>query len=180
MKRRPAFREGDLLFRFRGHAERLDLQGVPLPQGMSFVDFVVEEDARLLLVEAKDPSDPTIPPGRRQDEQQAFRAKLLGDTLINQELVPKARDSYSFLHLMARDDRPFIYVVVLGLKAYPDEQALLVGFKDRLLRRLRQEADRPWTRHYVADCLVLTPESWPQAFTRHRLSRSSNAASHNT
>jgi hypothetical protein len=32
---------------------------------------------------------------------------------------------------MKRDSKPFLYVVVFGLERFPNEKALLMGFKDR-------------------------------------------------
>jgi hypothetical protein len=93
---------------------------------------------------------------------------MRGKTLIHEELVPKARDSYTFLHLMDRiRDRPLILIFLLGLET--TEPALLGPFKDKLLQRLRKEADRPWLIKYVTDCVVLTPSSWPDKFPQYPL-----------
>ena len=106
-------REGELQFEFSGatSVERLDVQGQPRPQGMALVDFVVEEHSRTLLIEIKDPSQQPVP----DTERRRFIRAMQHQTLIHEELVPKARDSYTFLHLMERDTQPFVYVVVLGL-----------------------------------------------------------------
>src|SRR5215831_18246032 len=106
-------REGELQFEFSGatSVERLDVQGQPRPQGMALVDFVVEENSRTLLIEIKDPSQQPVP----ETERRRFIRDMQHQALIHEELVPKARDSYTFLHLMERDTQPFVYVVVLGL-----------------------------------------------------------------
>lgn len=165
--------EGELEFDFRGahDVERLDEQGVPMPRGMSLVDFVVEERGRLLLIEVKDPSQ------RRATakERKSFARRMCGEELINETLVPKARDSYTFLHLMRRDGRPFVFVAVLGVANMPQDKALLVGFKDRLLKRIRQEARDPWKRQYVADCVVVTPDTWQTAFPQYPMVRRSGS-----
>lgn len=166
--------EGDFRLGFGASADRLNGKGKRLPVGLKLVDFVVEEKERTLLVEIKDPSEPGIPPQHRARQRASFQERLLGNELIAHELVPKARDSYLFLHLMARDANPFVYVVLLGMRAFPSEDALLLGFKERLLRRLRQEADQPWKRRYVRDCLVLTERLWPKAFPKYALSRVSS------
>ena len=167
--------EGGFCFGFTGSVDRLDEPGRRQPVGLSLVDFVVEQRERFLLIEVKDPSDPGIPPEHRARQQKKFQQKLRSDELIARSLVPKARDSYLFLHLMKRDTKPFVYVVLLGLSACGVEPALLVAFKDRLLGRLRREADRPWERRYVRDCIVLTEASWSSAFPDYRLSRASAA-----
>ena len=137
-------------------AERLDEQGRPAPVGMSFVDFVVHEEDRVLLVEVKDPQG--APEQRREKEIERFVQELRRKTLVNEIFVPKARDSYTYLHLMERDDKPFVYVVVLGIG--PGDPALLLDLKKRILGRLRHEAEEPWKRVYISDCVVLTPDSW--------------------
>lgn len=165
----PPVREGELEFEFSGAArvERLDQQGIPLPQGMQLVDFVVEEQHRTLLIEVKDPSQSAVP----ERERRSFAKKMRQNTLIHQELVPKARDSYTYLHLMANDSKPFLFVVVLGLEELPDQVALLAPFKDRLLGRLRHEAEEPWLRQYVTDCIVVTPDLWSTHFPDYALTR---------
>jgi hypothetical protein len=140
------------------------------------VDFVVEEDHRLLMIEVKDPS--CKPKGVNVAAETAlvksraeFVKKVQNDTLIAQELTPKARDSYSYLHLMKRDDKPILYAFLLGAEKLTLDAALLMGFKDRLLARLRQETDQPWMRQYVTDCVVLTEQTWSLAFPQYPLSR---------
>ena len=83
--------EGELEFDFGRSRScfRLDEQGVPLPVGMSFVDFVVEDGDKYLLVEVKDPSDRSL----SEDERRDYANRLRGEELIHQKLTPKARDS---------------------------------------------------------------------------------------
>jgi len=147
--------------------QRLDQQGKRLPIGMRLVDFVIEEDTRVLLLEITDPSHPNVP----AQERTKFIRSLHGDNLINEELVPKARDSYTYLHLMERDDKPFVFVALMGLEAVPVDPILLPNFNDRLLARLRQETDEPWRREYVTDCVVVTIETWNSGFPQYPLRR---------
>lgn len=163
--------EGDLRFTLTGHddtsARKLDVQGQVLPHGMSLVDFAVTEDKRVLLVEVKDPSQF----GATPPERQRFVQSLARDSLINEHLVPKMRDSYCFLHLMKQDVQPCLAVVLLGLDACAHDPALLLPFKEHLLARLRQEADMPWERHYVSDCVVLTTQNWGTVFPDYPIER---------
>ncbi len=163
------FVEGELEFDFRGAraVERLDEQGSPIPQGMSLVDFVVEERGRILLIEVKDPSQQGVPNGNMRD----FIRQMQSGKLINEKLVPKARDSYSFLHLMRRDSRPFIFVAVLGLDALTGKKPNLLSLKDKLANRIRHEAREPWKRRYIDDCVVVTPDTWKNAFPNYSLAR---------
>ena len=62
------FVESGMEFDFTGAiaAERLDDRDGARPPGKA-VDFVVEEDARVLLVEVKNPSPPSVPPRKRAE-----------------------------------------------------------------------------------------------------------------
>ncbi len=166
-----SFQEGELCFEFKVPAEKFDEEGKARPHGMSFVDFVIFEKERMLLLEVKDPSVSAIPKQHKSSQQRKFANKILSGQLIAEELVPKARDSYCLLHLMKRDNQPLVFVVLLGLSALPREKALLTGFKDRLLARLRQETDLPWKREYVEDCIVVSEQNWATIFPNHRLRR---------
>ena len=163
------FKEGELVFQFHGaeKVEKLDEEGIPKPSGMKLVDFVVEEDTRTLLIEVKDPSARTVPGHQREK----YAKKFNGNELISDQLVPKARGSYTYLHLMKRDSKPFLYVVVFGLERFPNEKALLMGFKDRLLQRIRNEGKEPWKRQYIKGCIVVTCDNWNNLFKNYPLLR---------
>ena len=170
-------RENELEFDFLDlPSERLDDKDKAQPHGLQLVDFLLEEPDRLIMVEIKDPS--CKPKGNNEKaiagikvQRQEFTAKINNGNLINHELVPKARDSYTYIHLMARDVKPILYVVLLGADELNLDDASLTRFKEELLTRLRQEADKPWARKYVVDCLVLTVKTWPLAFPQYSLAR---------
>ncbi|ESX84907.1 hypothetical protein NKH92_24550 [Mesorhizobium sp. M0871] len=140
----------------------LDQQGIRLPQQMKFVDLVIERDQDVLLVEIKDPSISRCP----DDERQRYFKRLADNTVLKEELTPKARDSYTFLHLMERDGKPIKFVVLIGLDAFDHEKqkALLAGFKDRLFADIKCETDTPWRRQHIADCVVLSVDIWNKTF----------------
>lgn len=79
------------------------------------------------------------------------------DELTHQNLAPKARSSYGFLHLMGRDEKRMRFVVVLGAERLSIQPALLLQLTDRLRKRLAHEADQPWHREYIANCAVVNP-----------------------
>ena len=56
---------------------------------MALVDFAVEENSRTLLVEVRDPSQQPVP----ERERQRFISTMQHQTLIHDDLVPKARDA---------------------------------------------------------------------------------------
>ena len=176
MKLYRAEKNADLEFSFPDEAiwEELDKQGVKLPVQMKFVDLVIERDNDILLVEIKDPSNKRAPP----DERAKYFKSLLDNSILTQELTPKARSSYTFLHLMERDTKPLKYVVLIGLDAYDpvQQKALLTGFKDRLLADIRCETDTPWRRQHIADCVVLSVDIWNKTFAEWPVTRVVEAA----
>lgn len=176
MRLYKAEENAELLFEFPDEVvwDELDKQGVKLPVRMKFVDLVIERDADVLLVEIKDPSHSKSP----DKERNSYLKRLSDNSVLTQELTPKARDSYLFLHLMERDGKPFKYIVLVGLDAFdPSQQkAVLTGFKDRLMADIRCEAYEAWKRRHIADCAVLSVETWNQNFPTWPVTRSAAAA----
>lgn len=161
--------EGELTFEFPAdwQVERFDEPGATLPWGMKPVDFIVEFADRLVLIEIKDPSH-TRAPGKNRD---AFVRKMQTDELTHEELVPKARTTYGYLHLMNRDDREMQYVVAIGADALSLQPPLVMHLTDRLRRRLKHEAAQPWARPYIAAAQVITVADLPRVLpglTVHR------------
>ncbi|MCG7867604.1 MAG: hypothetical protein JAY74_14745 [Candidatus Thiodiazotropha taylori] len=176
MKRYKAEKNAELLFEFPDDVkwDELDRQGVKLPVRMKFVDIVIERDDDILLVEIKDPSNSKSPDKERNN----YFKRLSDNSVLTQELTPKARDSYTFLHLMKRDGKPFKYIVLIGLDAFDpmQQKAVLTGFKDRLMADIRCEAYEAWKRKHINDCAVLSVETWNQAFPDWPIMRQAAAA----
>lgn len=149
--------EGELIFDFSTakRAEKLDTPGEQIPVGMSFVDFVVDRGRDVLLIEVKDPSHSEATEKAREE----FIKTLRGKELLN-ALVPKCRDSYTYLHLMKEDTKPFLYIVLIAIENTSVDVSLLLPLKDKLLSRLRHEAREPWKREYVRDCQILDVQTW--------------------
>jgi len=166
----------DLQFSFPDELkwDELDKQGVKLPVNMKFVDLVIERENEVLLVEIKDPSHSNSP----DLEQKKYYKRLADNSVLTQELTPKVRDSYLFLHLMERDNKPFKYIVLIGLDAFDADlqKGLLSGFKDRLLTDIRCEAYEAWKRQHIADCAVLSVESWNKKFPEWPITRLAGVA----
>ncbi len=147
--------EGELCFSFPAHleVEFFDRRGRSFPHGVRPVDFIVSDGKTLYQIEVKDPSCSQVP----ESERAGFLKKMRTRELTHEELVPKARGTYTYLHLMERDDRPMVYVVVIGIERLSIQPLLLMQLRDRLAARLRREADEPWKRVYLSDCVVITP-----------------------
>ena len=176
MKLYKAETNADLEFSFPDELqwEELDRQDARLPMGMSFVDLIIDREKDLLLVEIKDPSNSSTPDKERK---KYLANKLSNNELIKQELTPKIRDSYTYIHLMERDIKPIIYIVLLGLDAFDDsvQKGILTNFKDRLLQNICNECEQPWKRDYVKDCVVLSVDGWNRTFKDWTIRRLSNA-----
>ncbi len=160
-------RERDWEFDFAAAsaAEKLDQQGVPLPEGMRLVDFAVLEATRMLLIEVKDPSAGAGDP-------YAYAQQLKANTLIKQKLTPKARDSYTYLHLMERDGHPFTFIVAIGLDALHLDEMALLALRERLVARIKQEGHQPWRRTYIAECVIVRLTDWNTRFPHYPATRS--------
>lgn len=161
----------ELVFHFPHglNQEELDKQGVKLPVQMKLVDLVIERENDILLVEIKDPSHSRS----QEQDRKNYKNRLKNNSILTQELTPKARDSYLYLHLMERDNKPFKYIVLLGLDAFDSEfqKVLMSNFKDRLLADIRNESFEAWKRKHIDDCIVLSLESWNQTFPEWLLRR---------
>jgi len=155
--------------------EELDKKGLQIPRGMSLVDLVIEREHDVLLVEIKDPSHSGAP----QSERDKYIQRLLNNSLISEELVPKVRDSYTYLHLMKRDNKPFKYIVLLGLDAFDEKsrKGVLASLKDRLFYQVKKEADIPWRREHISDCIILTIDTWNNIFTDWPITRTGEVSS---
>jgi hypothetical protein len=171
MKNYRAEENAELLFSFPDELnwDELDKQGVKLPVRMKFVDLVIERESDILLIEIKDPSHSKS----AEKDKNVYLKRLSDNSVLTQELTPKVRDSYIYLHLMERDGKPFKYIVLLGLDAFDSvrQKAILTGFKDRLLADIRCESYEAWRRKHIADCAVLSVDGWNQFFPEWPLQR---------
>jgi hypothetical protein len=171
MQTYKAEENAELLFEFPDDLkwDELDKQGVKLPVRMKFVDLVIERDDDILLIEIKDPSHSKSP----DKERNSYLKRLRDNSILAQELTPKARDSYLYLHLMERDTKPFKYIVLLGLDTFNFEiqKGILGDFKDRLLADIRCESYEAWKRKHITDCVVLSVNVWNKKFPEWSVTR---------
>jgi hypothetical protein len=139
------FTEGRLKFSFSGvmNYERFDPKGKKTGQGLKKVDFIVEEEACLWLIEVK-------------SEENRSVSDMLNDKHIYKIFVPKARDTYTCLHLMERDNKPFNYIVVFDdIDFHYSDYPKLERMKGRLYERLAHELDTPWKRQYIKEAFIV-------------------------
>jgi len=163
--------EKELVFNFPDDLtwNELDVQGRKIPKGMALVDLVIERESDCLLVEIKDPSNSTAP----EKERNNYLKRLQNNSVLKEELVPKVRDSYTHEHLMERDQKPFVYIVLIGLDSFSQsvQTGLLSTFGDRLHNAIRNESDTPWIREHISQCTVLSIPMWNRRFKDWQVSR---------
>ncbi len=142
--------------------ERLDEQGKQIPVGMSLADLVITEDDYTYIIEIKDFSCTTASETRKKTDIKSLKSH----DLISNKLTPKARDSYTFLHLMERIKRKIIYIVLLGLDDIEqlNNEVFLGTYKEKLLENIRKEADEPWKNKHITDCIVCSLDTWNEHF----------------
>lgn len=157
-------REGRYEFDFTNSLRAIawDGPGTPVPETMKKVDFVVEEPARWLLVEVKDPSNPNT----SETQRQAFLHRLKSKAFVNDTLVPKCRDTWTYMHLMLMDPKPIHYVVVITLFWNRQPDRLMIVQK-LLRKRLKKEGKEKWKRPYVQECVVLNISGWHKKFPEY-------------
>jgi hypothetical protein len=153
--------EGQLEFTFPAAwgVTVFDAPGTIIPKGIQPVDFVVDRGNDVLLIEVKDPSHTRAP----HAERARFLSIMQSQELTNEQLVPKARTSWSYLHLMGlHRQKPLIFIAVIGTENLSIEPMLLQGLTDRLNQRLQHEADDPWVIQYVQSGIVVAAMDLPQ------------------
>jgi hypothetical protein len=151
--------EDQLEFDFRAAISsiKFDDRTHGLSHCMNAVDFIVETDPMLYMIEVKDLDNPNVPPKNAQD----YYKELLSGKLISNQLVPKARDSYLYNYLLDRlPVKPRIYIALIAFSALqPAELSLLSGMLQNTLP-LRGPFQQPWSRPYFDACIVMDLPTW--------------------
>ena len=98
---KPEWCESDLYFDFSQARQVIKLDDQVAAAGLTHllkggVDFVVEWDTQLWLLEIKDPESGAIPEQHREKQRQRFLADIVSQSLIERHLFPKLRDSLIF------------------------------------------------------------------------------------
>ena len=162
--------EGQLEFTFPAAwgVTVFDAPGTIIPKGIQPVDFVVDRGHDVLLIEVKDPSNTHAP----ATERARFLRIMESQELTNEQLVPKARTSWSYLHLMGlHRQKRLTFIAVIGTENLSIEPILLLGLTDRLNRRLQHEADHPWVIPDVQSGVLVAAVDLPQVLPGVRVRR---------
>ena len=94
-------------------ARKFDGSNHGLSHCMKAVDFIVELDDKLLYIEVKDFQHPDAIPENLAENLE----KIRNDALINNELIPKYRDSFIYEYCLKNTEKPIYYLVLIGLES---------------------------------------------------------------
>lgn len=159
-------KEGQLVFDFTAalSAEHLDEEAGKMAHCMKAADFVVEWPDDFWFVEVKDPSNSKIPREFRDQRLEAFMVKINNETLFSNELGPKIKDSFLYLHLCKKlPSKPMKYMVLLAI-GNPDPGLLLASMDALKLSSCLLGPDRSaWDNNYLEDVLVFNELTWNES-----------------
>jgi len=149
----PRFLESDLIIDFPDDVNVVQLEKeTEKVHGMQPVDFIFTHGDHTILLEIKN------------FRQRSDIKKITSETLAKQEIVPKARDSYSYLHLMLRDHNDFFLVFLFDSPLIEYIRPLLPVLNSSINRYLMKEAPEPWKRQYIKRSVIMTPENFTTYF----------------
>lgn len=131
---------------------------------MKRVDFIIENDDKVIFLEVKDPD---MPGANNPDK---LKQDLQGDKLIP-ELAGKYRDSLLFTHLRGGFDKPIHYVVLISMACLDD--ALIVRKMDELKSAI-PISNRQWQQNSANSCVILKLEAYKRAFGDQSVWRASD------
>lgn len=178
-------REGALDFDFSCAvaAQQFDDHGRGAPglsHCMKAVDFIVETDARLLLIEVKDFDDPqaqlaTLTRPQITEEIQAQLEALQRGKWTLSVFVQKCRDTLLYQWGTQQLDftnprKPITYCVVIAAARLSLTDLLMEQDRLRHALPLVGPKDMPW-RKPVEDCLVFSLDTWNRHFANFPVSR---------
>ena len=132
---------------------------------MKCVDFLVEWQHEVWLIEVKDPENPNIPKHYRSREYKRFVSTLYSEKLFSQELGPKGKDSFLYLYLSGKlVDKSLKYFVLLGLDSFSASQLLPLNTPLRRSICMSGPGDKTWTNPYFESALVFNIRNWNSYF----------------
>ncbi len=182
-------REGTLEFDFSAalHAYKFDdhTHGV---DPMRKVDFIVEWEDEIWLLEVKDPEDSTLSPRRRASIRRKHRRNLnlknmaSNDTRLKNLAVydeklmvgygEKARDSFLYLYLRGQmQHKPLKFIVLIGMEQLSTR--ILSTATKGLTRSCALEGPfrKGWTQAYFSSAQVLNLSEWQTIYPRVPIKR---------
>lgn len=157
------YEEGGRTFDFRRavHSEKFDDNRHRLSHCMSAVDFVVELEKALLLIEVKNVNRGI----RAQNDCAKYLRKIAEGSPFIDPLVRKFRDTLLYLHCEERVVKPIRCIVYLELPKdakYP--LAPLTSLLSNSLPLLGTKRTGRWKRELAESAAILDRETWNRIF----------------
>jgi len=143
----PIFESG-MSFSFSADAkdEKIDGGRANGVVGLKLVDFIFRHKNDMVFLEVKGSMNTDfLKPGAKKDHEE-FLDKVKNGSLAQEELIPKCRGTYLFMHLMDELDGKIPAFAVLP---EPFDTADLMRIKDKMERLIAHEAPKPWKRKYA-------------------------------
>ncbi len=164
--------EDHLEFDFRTaiHSRRFDDDETHgLSHCMKRVDFIVETEASVFFIEVKDLDHPHA----RPENIQEFLRELRSESMIANKLVPKARDSFLFNHLLNRlpAGKTRIYIVVIASSQLLTPELLTITDSLKRYLPLVGPFQKSWLQPYFDSCFVTNLSEWNRALRQFPLQR---------
>jgi len=164
-----AFTEGNLRIAFpRGARVRKfdDPKSHGLSHCMKAVDFIVEEDDRILFIEFKDLEHPEAPEENRRKDFEKLQSGNLAE-----DLKYKYRDTFLYEWASDNVNKPIHYLVIVALGKLTGPE--LLSQTDELKRKLPLNGppSGKWKRSIVKNCTVFNIETWNKHRPRFPLTR---------
>ena len=136
---------------------------------MKRVDFIIETADTIIFIEIKDPDNPKARPVNVSQ----FLQQLRSNSLITNALVPKARDSFLYNHLLNRlpPGKARIYIVLIACANLlpPELLALTDSLKQHL--PLVGPFKQTWSQLYFDSCFVTNFSRWNRTFPQFPVTR---------
>lgn len=134
---------------------------------MKSVDFIVEEEDRIIFVEVKDFQHPSSQP----KELKKNLNKLSSESLVNHELMPKCRDSFLYEYAMNNLGKPVYYYVLIALNTLSESN--LTNQTNLLWKRIPVYGlkGNPWKNKFIHGCMIMNIETWNTYLSQYPVSR---------
>ena len=122
---------------------------------MKAVDFIVEDDDRMLFIEFKDPDHPHA----RDEEREEFIQRFSSGNLA-EDLKYKYRDSFLYEWMSENIGKPIHYWIPIGMDRLTEGD--LLARTDDLKRKLPLDGPRsePWPQPICAGCMIFNLRTW--------------------
>ena len=150
--------EGNLRITFPGNMNVRkfdDSKSHGLTHCMKAVDFIVENDERVLFIEFKDPDHPRA----RDKEKEKFIKRFRSGRLVD-DLKYKYRDSFLYEWMNGNVRKPIYYWILIGMDRLTEPE--LLARTDDLKGKLPLCGPRSaaWTQPICAGCMIFNIGTW--------------------